>query len=284
MKWINRHALILGLSFILLANMGLWAAVYWNRLGAPESTLVLSERELIPVHQDYALLHPVDKEGRVRQAIRFKLRVNNYSNRLGNMYRISQEKMEALGFSHEFIKKIGKPKPFFLWKSQKRSAFVVLEMDGPAYQQFIAKNKAVQAGTPCSEKDKECKKLYYLSPEVLKNMQTTSSRLYIVDVGLDKQALRTMYPDRSRYAIVPGAVVAFPLFRPQNMESPTPKFTGWVQDILVPEISLPLEWHNDSLYERSPRFEAEVSFGQRLEPWFKHLHLPSQEEPHPVTK
>lgn len=264
MKWVTRHALILGLCFILLANMGLWAATYWNRQGTPESTLVLSERELNIIRQSYAPLHPVNKEGEVKQAVRLTLRVNNHSNRLGNMYMIPQEKMEALGFSHEFIEKTGKPKPFFLWRLQKKLAFVVLEMEGPFHQQFMLETKAALAGSPCNETDKTCESLSSLSPEALKQLQATSSRLYIVDVGLDQQTLRTRYPDRDHYAIVHGTVQASP---GTFSDSSPPQLMGWVQDILVPEISLPLEWHDDALYERPAHFEAEVSFGQRLEPW-----------------
>lgn len=267
MRWISRHALILGLCFVLFSNMGLWAAVYWNRLGAPESTLVLSERELRTAHQSYAPLHPVDKEGNVKSAIRFRLLVANESNQ-NDAYQIPWEKMKTMGFDPGIVKTIEVRDTFYFLTISKKNAFAVLELDGLARQQLIDEKEAFLATCTTGDSDRKRQNICNRTAHRLKNLKTTDSRLFIVDVGLDKEALRTAYPNRSRYAIVHATIgPSRQLLRVRDTNTPPPQFTGEVNEVRVSEISLPLEWHEDSLYQRGSHFEASVSFGQRLEPW-----------------
>ena len=39
--------------------------------------------------------------------------------------------------------------------------------------------------------------------------ENESSRLFVIDAGLDSAALRTKYPDRARYAIVQGVITSY---------------------------------------------------------------------------
>jgi hypothetical protein len=108
--------------------------------------------------------------------------------------------------------------------------------------------------------------------DALKTEQDESSRLFVVDAGLDRQTLERRYPDRSRYAIVRGRI------RPHVVgELSSARLYGWVTDVSGDTLNVPLQFRgvfpaSSSGFFRirkygGPRFHVAVAFGRRLEPW-----------------
>ena len=155
-----------------------------------------------------------------------------------------------------------------------KEVFLVLELDGPAYQAALERArqdnqraKAAQAGA--RDPEGESKR----AAQRLRREESTSSRLFVIDAGLDAGALRARYPDRARHAIVRGQV------RPywDTRADATGALVGHVVGPSVGEIHVPLEFQPSlaSAGERAsqgedaqqPRREITVAFGRRLEPW-----------------
>jgi hypothetical protein len=98
-----------------------------------------------------------------------------------------------------------------------------------------------------------------------------SSRLFAVDVGLDREALRQRFQDRGRYAIVRGQV------RPTLLrEGKGNRATGFIFDLSAEVVNVPLEMYSafdgiapysNPKSTQSKHLEARVAFGRRLEPW-----------------
>ena len=78
----------------------------------------------------------------------------------------------------------------------------------------------------------------------------------MVDADLDAAVLRAKYPDRKRYAIVPGKI---------GLQSYAgQKRAGYVHGPSIADVNVPIQFHDAT---RAPAFEASVAFGRRLEPW-----------------
>lgn len=104
------------------------------------------------------------------------------------------------------------------------------------------------------------------SKDVLAREETQTSRLFVVDAGLDAASLGAKNADSSRYAIVRGRIT--PTYS-SGMRQP-PHWRGYVTAIDNYEINAPLEMRR--VFARSGasggmRFEATVAFGKRHEPW-----------------
>lgn len=107
---------------------------------------------------------------------------------------------------------------------------------------------------------------------ILDEARNLESRLFVVDAGLDAEALRAKYPDRSKYAIVRGQ------FRPSiRMANSTRTHAGHVEEVSVDAINVPLELRGAfegamprmQVPASKAKFEATVAFGRRLEPWIQ---------------
>jgi len=96
--------------------------------------------------------------------------------------------------------------------------------------------------------------------------------LFMVDAGLDMQALRSRYPDSSRYIIMRALV--YPHLRGNKDES---KWWGTISKLVVDHVNVPLEHRNTlgnldvfpggSDKALPPRYAAVLAFGKRAEPW-----------------
>lgn len=270
MKWTARHTLIGGLALILLTNAIALLGVYRNRADKPESMLTLTEREL---HQPYRWGVKRENSG---IALNLDWRVIsadkswNYPHARGNPEWLDQAKMLSLGFkaltpmgeraSHRRDKRL-----------LSREVLLVLELDGPAYQKALeqARQRAAEqeAKLAALPNDRNIKDEAKHAREALNEEERKNSRLFAVDAGLDATALRARYLDRSRYAIVRAQVK--PWFGAKN------ELTGFIDKLSVGQINVPHDYR--PIFDEHPRhttrdstewpFQAEVAFGQRLEPW-----------------
>jgi hypothetical protein len=275
MNWTRRHTLAAGLGLIVLTNAVALVGVVYNR-SREEATLRLSERELRAPYRWYG-----DRENSgLDLAIVWRVPVERTG---ANVWRylptgggapawLDAAKMQALGFdapagdSREGRRRYDKQLP--------REVLLVLELDGPAYRrslelaaEYAAGAEAKLAANPA---EKEFAARAKNAREALEWETNRNSRLFAVDAGLDRDALRAKYPDRTRYAIARGEV------RPEYVEVKSGKFAGYLGALSVASVNVPLAFRGvfgdaPKAYEPDDRkrapFEATVAYGKRLEPW-----------------
>ena len=263
MNWSRTSTLISGMCLIGIVNAAVFLGVAYNRSGEPESALLLSERELdkprmwrgnkensgLTLHLQWRMLPPASDETRPPGW--------QYESSSGTADWLNEAKMVALGFESPAISSRGDQRAR-VERQLPRDVLLVLELNGTAYKEALA--RAVKYSVTGSDGEK-----------LLKEEQTERSRLFVVDAGLDGTALRAQYPDRSRYAIVRGQVRPF-----WRREKQVGGLMGYVSHVSASSLNVPLEWKSrldqaaaaPGANEKAIlRYEVEVKFGQRLEPW-----------------
>lgn len=255
----TRNALLAGLALIGLANAIALAGVWYNRSGEADSRLLLSGRELQrsydwSQHENSGLALRLD----------WRLPSDFGSDERYRPRTLDEAKLLGLGFDLPDAE--GKRH----YRRHSREVLVVLELDGPARKaelererQLREKARAALAAEPA---DKRLQDADRAAREYLEQEEQLRSRLFAVDAGLDREALRARYPDRSRYALVPGNLHAWIQDK---------RLTGQIGQLRIAEINVPHAWREnlgkeltrDSHDKQPPRVQLEVSFGRRLEPW-----------------
>ncbi|SEK25454.1 protein of unknown function [Atopomonas hussainii] len=261
-----RRSLWLGLAVILGTNAIVLAGVWQNRAGVPDSSLRFSERELRLDQR--RLLDEGDDSGLL---LELRWQYPDFNWRYDSAW-LSQAALHNIGFnvpkgfSHDererYIRQLSRP------------AYLLLELDGPAYQTRLkqaddAVAKATEALRKLSDKQQRQRELDD-AQRAAHHERTQASRLILLDADSDAARLRERYPDRSRYLIVPGRVS--PGVRYANHEHQEPYYTAFPQ-LLNEHIHVPASWRErladwpqrwqDS---QSSRFIS-VHYGQRYEPW-----------------
>ena len=264
----RRTALIAGLALIAITNAVALGGAAYNRSGEPDSTLRLSEREL---RRPYAHAGNNENSGltldlRWRVPLDAATGVKAYSFGFeggGVPAWLDAQKMASLGFD---ARPSAQRAEGSYSRQLPRDVLVVLELDGPAF--VDAHTKALQAAKDVEARNERGggKK----AADDIIEREARSSRLFAVDAGLDRTALRNRYPDRSRYAIVHGQV------RPTGMRGNTAG-AGFIDNLNAQSVNVPLAWRGalegvqSETYGLPLRevkhFDATLAFGQRLEPW-----------------
>ena len=273
MNWSNRHSLFAGLGLIVLVNAIALAGVAWNRSEQADSRLQVSERELSHSYPYWRQ----DNSGIALHLIHRwpNSKPNDYS--YDSLRQLSPEQMRALGFkvpselNDESVRRYR--------RQLDRDGLLVLEFNGPLYQQQLQKaaeqlekSRADLAAVP---DNKQLIESHKLARETLQREETSASRLFVIDAGSDLASLRARYPDRQRYAIVQGRFDAWAWHDDGRWQ-----IGGSAQVPVSESINLPHRWH--AVFAKLPRrpdtpgfphfggdrlLNAELAFGQRLEPW-----------------
>lgn len=270
MKWTQRHTLIAGVALIALTNAIALGGAAYNRTGEPDSTLRLSERELRP---PYIWRSGKENSGlslhllwRVPPGAAQDLGAYYYAGNGGMPAWLDASKMTSLGFEKP-AKDADAERGVFKQRQLPRDVLIVLELEGPAYRDVLERTaKAAQEVAAKNERGEGEK----AAAEMMERETHRSSRLFAVDAGLDRAALRRQYPDRTRYAIVHGQV------RPA-WKWETKGAAGSIERLSASEVNVPLEFRR--VFEgvmpegylvrdtADKHFEATLAFGRRLEPW-----------------
>lgn len=268
MTWNNRHSLFAGLGLIVLVNAIALAGVAWNRSEPADSRLQVSEREL-------SHSYPYWRKDNSGIALRLNYRwpnskPNDYS--YASLRQLSPEQMGAVGFKV--------PKELNDDSVQlDRDGLLVLEFNGPLYQQQLQmaaeQLEKSRADLAALADNKQLIESHKQARETLQREQTSASRLFVIDAGSDLASLRARYPDRQRYAIVQGRFAAWAWHDAGRWQ-----IGGSAQVPVAESINLPQRWH--AVFAKLPRrpdtpgfphsggeplLNAELAFGQRLEPW-----------------
>jgi uncharacterized protein DUF4824 len=282
MTWSRTHTLAAGLALIALTNAVALVGAAYNRSGEPEAKLRLTQRELWTPGRWYG--EHSENSGLALAPIWRVLPETTgdgpfymwrYSGVGGSPAWLDRAKMEALGFETSGAAAPPEDRRRTRYEKQlPREVLLVLELDGAAYRRALelvteqaSREEAKLAANPGV---KELAERVKNAREALEWEKTKSSRLFVVDAGLDADALRARYPDRARYAVVRGEV------RPAVLDHRTGKAGGYVDSLAVASINVPFRLRDvfgggARLGEYDDRnkapFEAVVVYGRRLEPW-----------------
>ena len=274
MNWTRKHFLAAGIALIAITNAIALAGVARNRSGEPDSELKLTERELDPSR-------PGGRRENTGLAVRIRWRILTEDDDSQEFYFmglwgsgrpvwLDAAKMASLGFDTTLPDTAEETGNSF-HRQLSKEVLLVLEQDGPAHQEAIARTARVAERLKTSARTDDRERAAKMVPAE----KDLRSRLFVVDAGLDIDALRAKYPNRSMYAIVRGRIE--PAGRWERAKG---HHLGTIRAVQVDTINVPHEWH--AIFEgvnvdqprrseegriRAGRFSATVSFGQRLEPW-----------------
>ena len=281
--WSRGRTLGIGLALIVLTNAVALGGVWWNRSAAPESTLTLSERELglpwraLRNRENSGLALNLNWRIADREAGEF---ISGYTVNGGSPEWLDAARMQALGFTVGDTASDADRRRYT--RQLPRAAIFVLELNGPAAQRALerARENAARhaAAAAANAGNKEFAGRAKHAQDLLTQEENTSSRLFVIDAGLDAHALRQQYPDRTRFMLLRGTV------RPgiRDRGPSQPQATGYVARVGSGPIHVPhaLRAPLESLRASGEpgggdRFSATLFVGQRLEPWITEVNPPA---------
>jgi len=285
----KKHGLISTIVLIVLTNVVVLAGVAYNRSGEPDATVQLTERELhwqkrwdITDKEDTGLYLNLKWS-----MPRFKAYRWDYTHKKNWM---DQQKLAELGFNTDFPLEDKKANRYYS-RQLPRQAYVVLEFNGDAYQNWLkeARKRIEEIKKELMEEKKEKKKkdlendLRRIQQELI-----TQSHLFAIDAGRDTQALRKKYSDLSKYIITPAVFDISMHYAPKIKDEPKspkkPYLSGWVRKVSIPEIHVTSSYRSffisdikthtktylprdKSLSDLEPRYQVTLNYGRRYEPW-----------------
>jgi hypothetical protein len=276
----HRQVLWIGLTLIAVVNAIALGGAAWNR-SLVESRLTLGERELRPpyVWEDRSEDSGVALGLQWRVGGRSRGDVDSVAGMPGfhDPDWLTPAKLHALGFDRD-------PPPVDAGRASHRSrsrrVLLVLELAGPAHARAIADREArlhrAESRARALPADADLAQAAENARRSLSEERQTASRLFVVDAGLDPEALRARYPDRARYAIARGTVT-LGWSRGQDR--------SWTSNASVGELAIPRLHLSRSQVDAlgpagrprthdalvGPPFTAVVAFGRRFEPWVESL-------------
>jgi len=261
---------------VVLANAVALVGVARNRAGTPEAEVRLTERELP--------LSPWTDES-TGAFLQLEWQRSFPGSKIETPW-FDRAKLESLGFNCSCPAE-GKDARERYGRMVPRSAFIVLEYDGPAWRLWLEAREAEP-----EKKD--------ALPE---NARVSASRLVPIDVGRDPDQLRRRYPDRTRCLIVPAIVAPRWTLLEEHEGARDGKavLSGRIRSILVSEVHVPKDMGASLATLRAadaavpepvkardgerrgppvpqrrhapPRYEVELRYGARHEPWVAGVSL-----------
>jgi Domain of unknown function (DUF4824) len=276
MFWYRARSLYLGLGLLMLTNLVVLSTVWYNRTLEPDSTLTLTDRELSSPFEGVRMSESSGLSFRLTWRMESPTSPGGSRTETANFDGgwLDTAKLADLGITiHE---RALNPKSGMAYRDNVPvEVLLVLELNGPAYQHTLAR-----ACSPAENAASDQRRIRNCQSET-----NNDSRLFVVDAGLDREALRNKYPDRSKYAIVHGQIGAM---LTQNFGRRA--LSGYIAGLANDDVNVPLNLRfqlGDSerelkrVYGRTVQpFSAVVKFGRRLEPWLAAVSLlPKDQSP-----
>jgi hypothetical protein len=226
-------------ALVLASNALVLTHVARNRSGPPDARIVLTDRELRYWKQS-------DDSG-VHLTLQTAPDLG-----MGNTF-LNSEKLRELGFDTSFPPS-GKDAWTRYANMAGRPAFIAFELDGRAFAEY--KDRRREQALQRKQK-----------PEDVERDLAQAPRLVPMDASKTREDLRLRHPDRTRVLILP-AVVRIQV----DSSTKEPRLRGWLTEwpslIHVPKpYSDTLRNVNMASNTTMPRFEVELAYGNKLEPW-----------------
>jgi len=234
----RRGGLLVAAAVIVFANGVVLMEVARNRAAGPVETIQLTEREL-----------PLDSRGKEDTGVEVHLNWRRFSLVEDDLSWLDQAKLEELGFDYTRALRDPRHPPL------PRPAFVALEYDGPAWEQWLKsaqQDSVARGGT----------------------LQTgLISRLVPIDLAKTPEPLLQKYQGRGKYLIVRG-VVQLSAWTFQAGGAPKPlRLQPNISELLPGSIHVPRPL-SDVLGNLSiatpaagPRYNLTLAYGRSFEPW-----------------
>jgi hypothetical protein len=274
--WAAAIALVVAVNGVVLARVAA------NRSGEPDASLTLTERELPIVS-----VSPRSESS----GVALRLDVQHWVPWTGGPARdfeldplrwLDAGKLAALGFDVSLPRDADEAE-LFVARQLPRRAYAVLEMEGSAWEAYrgrITKRFAL------TERDLDVAPPLPASDRTERGFARSElrfgSRLFVVDVGADAEALRRQYPDRAAYVIAPAKVRAHLVRDRSSPECPSSCRVSGSVSLAIDELSVPrrlqrsLPAQRDRAWygapgEHGPRYEVVLRSGTRHEPWIEEI-------------
>lgn len=267
---------IVALALLVVTNIFVLTGVTSNRSGEPEAIVQLTEREL-------RLPYSIHKENSgLSLSLNWRALPKDKSYARSNTSHpdwLDIDKLSELGFDIDKNKNEHHKRPLPI------EVFVVLENDGPAYQESLKRTesfykKANQEYSLSNDNEKLKKELDRLEKQ-LNQEKISKSRLFAIDAGTDPVKLRSQHSNSSQYIITRGMVKLG--YRYKNDDK---GITGYVSGLSINKINVPLHQRElftgplsekiskyNSIDPPRSRYSVEVAYGSRYEPWIKSIDL-----------
>jgi hypothetical protein len=159
-----------------------------------------------------------------------------------------------------------------------RKAYAVFELNGEAWAALLQQKQAELVESLAKARNDSERKS---RQDEFERFSKNTSRLVLVDAGLDPAALRARFADRSKYLIAKVKVSAYPAY--SGMADSKEDIAYGHITLLSGEIDIPHEFHaliappgaaprprvwqyNPLLPDAAP-YQVTVAYGQRYEPW-----------------
>jgi hypothetical protein len=261
---------------VILVNAWVLTGVARNRLGEPDATLTLSEREALA---EWSTM-PESSAVILRLAVNHwmpgrPVTAGQYESSEGTVV-VEPPRLAQLGF--DVVLPLGlEDARRSAVRQLPRRAWAVVQFDGDrkkawtaAVAEEIARRDRAAAEGKLGESGRE-------ETRALERRLHNATRLFLVDVGPDPDALRRQYPDRSAYVILPCEVdVELSIDKDAPACEPAVcRLRGRVslltKELLVPlhlRAQLPRAGPHSGTTDR-PVFEAVVKSGARRELWIE---------------
>jgi hypothetical protein len=263
----HKRILIAGAALVLGGNAFALIGVAYNRSGAPDAQVELSERELVSPPR-YAI-HERENSGLALQ-IAWRLDYGPQHTYSGHVRHrsgapwLDRDKLKSLGFKLAAAPELETVITRRADNVLPREAYIVLEFDGAAYRAAVEVARAELATAQAiAEEDPELKENTNHLVGALRRLdreEHESSRLFAVDAGSDMEALRARYRDRAHYIILPGEV---------RLGVSDEDYIGY-PTLTLSHIHVPLEYRDVVVREeqgREPKYRVQLAVGKRAEPW-----------------
>ncbi|MDM5271902.1 DUF4824 family protein [Sulfurovum sp. zt1-1] len=271
------------IAFLVLAATNLFVlfGVYTNRSGEPQSTLILTERELQAPYQISE-----ENSGLALNIIWRSLGKKNEHQRFRSWYTpqwLDAEKLRSLGFDIDsFIDKEYNDEYYHAYSSTKE-CFIVLEYNAEAYntllEEVLEELKVQEDALKSDPDNKATQDLYKSEKARLQSVQNYDTRLYAIDAGTDPQVLRENYSDGSKYIITKAQIRA-------SYIHDTKEVNGFISRLSVVQVHVPTKFRqvidpilhykqksgtsfrtHDITTSHAPRYKVTIAYGKRYEPW-----------------
>ncbi|HLE85995.1 MAG TPA: DUF4824 family protein [Thermoanaerobaculia bacterium] len=233
--WSRRRGWAAAAVLVLLTNAVLLARVAWNRSGEPAARLDLTEREL-------ALPGAWRDEENTGLALTLRFHAPEPWQEPGEEMAswLDREKLGELGFDVGVDPEAPTAERHYR-SPLPREVWLVLEDEGEAWRRWLAgrEEEVAEVRREVGRGEKGTDDLEAAERSLAAD-RVEATRLFAIDAGRDRDALRARYADPARYAVVPATVRLHRIDLEDEPEERPAYLTGSVEQVLVDRIHVPL--------------------------------------------
>lgn len=272
-----RKLILASVFLLLLTNVVVLAGIAYNRSGDPLQSLELTEREL-PIRQSFN-----SKEENSGTTLSLQWQIFDPDEdpkylltRYGSPIWLDDEKLTELGFDMKEFKS-DTDKYRHRASQLATEAVLVLEYQGENYHKALAlaesKVDRLRQSAADDPDDNELVDELNDYEELLTQFKVSRTRLYVIDAGLDKQALMQKYAGKNNCLLARGEI---------GLRWNEDEVSGRIRQLYIQQVHVPLplserlitlaSGEDYSSYNSNPippRYKVRLNIGKRLEPWIE---------------